>query len=165
MTKLRRLLMLLSVAMPIPATAQSGFPAEIQPGTRVDVLVRDTSRQVWVVPPQQSIRGTVTALAGDTLRLRVPHTSGTLAISRADVRHLRRSLGVPNRGESAARGLVGGAVLGALYGLILRSTERSDWGERTTGDAALLGAGIGAGIGVVTGAIFPTERWKRVKLR
>ncbi len=41
------------------------------------------------------------------------------------------------------------------------SDDGSPW---DTGEAALIGGGIGFGTGAIFGAIFPRERWKSARL-
>jgi hypothetical protein len=145
-----------------PLVAQ--FPSEVAVGTRVRVAIPDSLPQAWG-PRQQWLRGDVSALTADTLYLRMHGTAGVVPIRRDMVKRIDRSLGMPSRPASAIQGAVGGAFLGALYGVLLRTVEAEEWRDRSVGEAAGLGAGTGAGIGFVLGAIFPTERWRRLRLR
>ena len=61
--------------------------------------------------------------------------------------------------------LAGASLVDALYGVLLRSVEAEDWRDRSVRESAALGAGMGAGVGFVLGALFPSERWRRVRLR
>lgn len=153
---------LASASFGSPLAAQ--FPTDVAVGTRLRVALPDSLPRVW--PREQWVRGEVAALAVDTLYLRVPGTESPLAIRRAAIKRLDRSLGVPTRAESALRGAVGWALLGALFGM---STGWPDWDgglhDRSLGDRAALGATSGAVIGFVVGALFPSERWRRVRLR
>jgi hypothetical protein len=71
------------------------------------------------------------------------------------------SRGVPGRTESAARGAVGGALIGALVSL---QWDDEDGEKHFDGENALIGAGAGALLGAVAGALFPHERWRRVRI-
>ena len=103
--------------------------------------------------------GRVARLGTDTLYLAVTDSLGPLAIHRSLIERVDISRGVPSRGSSAlGRGLfsaAGWALIGLVYGSIDDDVE--------AGDAALVGGTIGFGIGAIVGAIWPQERWKRVK--
>jgi hypothetical protein len=152
----------LAIALADPLAAQ--FPADVTVGTRLRVALPDSLPQVWGFR-EQWVRGEVAALAADTLYLRLAGTASPVAIGRSSIKRLDRSLGVPTPPESALRGAVSWGILGALWGVLLRSTSSEDWRDRSVGEAAALGAGIGAGAGFILGALFPTERWRRIRLR
>jgi hypothetical protein len=152
---------LLAVASLLMATAQllpAQFPSDVRVGSRVRVLLPDSVRQVWG-PRVQSVHGEVAGVATDTLYLRVHATPSLLAVPRHSIKRLERSLGVPGRSESAVRGAVAGAFWLGLVALAADRTGRG-WDDDVGTTAA-----IGAGIGFVFGAIFPTERWRRIRLR
>jgi hypothetical protein len=152
--QMRRLVgvaLLVAVAVS-PARAQ--FPSNVGIGTRVRVIVPDTLRQEWG-PPVQLLRGDVAAITRDTLVLQLHATSSPLSIPRSSIRRLERSLGV-NRFESALRGALFGAITVGLAHLV---DDDPSW--REFGD----GAAVGAPVGFVLGVIWPTERWRRVRLR
>ena len=110
------------------------------------------------------IRGRVTALTLDTLYLAVTDSLGPLAVPRRLIQHLDYSRGVPSRSASAARrGLLAGAGAALLFALLNDAEEEP--GRMNAGSAALLGAGVGLTTGAVLGALFPHERWKRVRLK
>jgi hypothetical protein len=145
----------LALAVVRPLTAQ--FPTDVAVGSRVRVVLPDTLRQNWG-PRVQWLQGGVAGISNDTLYLRVHGTPSTLAIPRSSIRRLDRSRGVASPGESAIRG----ALFGAFWlGVLSLTGEGSDaaWDDDLAAKAA-----IGAGIGFVFGAIFPSERWRRVRL-
>jgi hypothetical protein len=152
----------LALAAARPLAAQ--FPTDVAVGTRVRVVLPDSVRQSSGPWRQQWLRGRIAALAGDTLYLRLQGTVAPVAIRRAAIRRIDRSLGVPNRFESALRGAVGWAFAGAAVGFATGWPDVDDRDARSDGDAALLGAAWGAGVGFVIGAILPSERWRRVRL-
>ena len=132
------------------------WPEEITPGARIRVRLPEVQYQVDG-PRGQPIRGRVTNLSTDTIHLAVGDSVGSLAIPRPLIQRIDVSRGSPSRGMSAfQRGAVSG-VIGALYGLLAA-------GENDEGEWALIGGGVGLAIGGVFGAIWPHERWKRVKL-
>jgi hypothetical protein len=145
--------LVLATARPLAAQ----FPTDVAVGSRVRVVLPDSVRQQWG-PSVQWLRGDVAALSTDTLYLQLQGAAAPVPIRRATIRRIDRSLGVPSRAESALRGAFMGAFWIALFSVV------DQRGERIEEDLAQ-GAAIGAGIGFVFGAIFPTERWRRVRLR
>src|ERR1700749_2358020 len=84
------------------ATAQyTGFPADVQPGTRARVGFPEPARQDASPDHRQLLRGAVQSVDGGVLRLLVPGTDGELEIPRASVRRL-----------DGSRGVSGGASMG-----------------------------------------------------
>jgi hypothetical protein len=147
----------------IPSLALAQFPDRVQSGARVRVWVPDAYPQDQGPWRRQQLRGTVAELSGDTLRLSVPGTDGTLAVPRASIRRLDVSKGKPSRAATAFEravtfALVGAVTFGIDHELTGPNDSGVDWRE------ARLGAAWGAGIGAVVGFVWPTERWRRVRL-
>jgi len=156
-----RRLIVIGVLIAAPRLAIAQFPSEVQPGTRVRVWIPETARQQDGPNRRQLLRGTVESVDG-SLRLRVPGTTGSLAIPRAAVRRLDVSQGV-SRGASAIERAIGGAIGGAITVASLNDPQRSNWPHyHSDWRAAGVGAAWGAGIGAVVGLIWPYERWHRV---
>jgi hypothetical protein len=140
----------------VPLAAQ--WPPQVTPGTRVQVRLPEAQHQVG--PRGQLLRGRVTGLAQDTLYLAVADSVGPLAIPRSFVQRLEISRGAPSRGVSALLGgLLGGAFGAATFYLV--TVISPNGGD--SGDAALMGGAIGLGLGGLSGALWPQERWKRVR--
>jgi hypothetical protein len=154
----------LSIALAAARPLAAQFPPDVAVGTRVRVVLPDSLRQAWA-PREQWLRGEVAAVAADTLYLRLQGTESPIAIRRAAIKRLDRSLGVPGRAESALRGAIAGAFWTAAYLAAARHLADGTRPWPGPGDDLAEGAAIGVGIGVVLGAIFPTERWRRVRLR
>jgi hypothetical protein len=134
------------------------WPPQVTPGTRVQVRLPEAQHQVG--PRGQLLRGRVTSLAQDTLYLAVTDSVGPLAIPRSFVQRLEISRGAPSRGVSALLGgLLGGAFGAATFYLV--TVISPNGGD--SGDAALMGGAIGLGLGGLSGALWPQERWKRVR--
>jgi hypothetical protein len=134
------------------------WPPQVTPGIRVQVRLPEAQHQVG--PRGQLLRGRVTGLAQDTLYLAVTDSVGPLAIPRSFVQRLEISRGAPSRGVSALLGgLIGGAFGAATFYLV--TVISPNGGD--TGDAALMGGAIGLGLGGLSGALWPQERWKRVR--
>jgi len=156
-----RSLIVVSFLVAIPGVAVAQFPAEVQPGARVRVWIPETARQEQGPDRRQLLRGTVESVDG-ALRLRVPGTTGSLAIQRTAVRRLDVSRGV-SRGASMVERAVGGALAGAITLAFMNDPGRENGPHfRTDWEAAGVGAAFGAGFGAVVGLIWPYERWRRV---
>jgi hypothetical protein len=103
------------------------------------------------------------ALAPDTLYLALTDSLGPLAIPRSLIQRVDISRGVPSRGVSALqRGVLSG-VTSALAALVAFATNDEPDGINA-GTAALVWGGVGVVGGSVFGALYPRERWKRVRL-
>jgi hypothetical protein len=153
----------LSIALAAARPLAAQFPPDVAVGARVRVALPDSLRQAWA-PREQWLRGEVTTLAGDTLYLRLQGAAAPVPIRRAAIKRIDRSLGVPSRAESALRGAVAWAVWFGLNWATIRHAD-GDGSWRRFGDDLVEGAAYGAGAGFILGAIFPTERWRRVRLR
>ena len=135
-------------------------------GVRVRVWVPEPYRQMEGPARRQLLRGTVETVGPDTLRLSIPGTVGTVAVPRAVIRGLQVSRGRPSPATSAIERAVGGALGGAVSWALLNDPRRRGGPHyRTDWRAAGVGASWGAGIGAVTGLLFPHEQWRRVRLR
>lgn len=144
-----------TLVLPPAARAQE---AEPHPQQRVMVtLARQREVEGYTAP--QAIRGTLLDIDADSLTIQVHPGTGPLRVSRGAVRRMYVSRGVPSRAQSAAVGAVGGALVGALsWGL----PDGDGAFDRDHG-SALTGAAVGAGFGLVVGALFPRERWHRIR--
>jgi hypothetical protein len=148
---------------PTPLRAQ--FPADIQVGARVRLWLPEPYRQAEGPVRRQRLRGTIEGFTADTLRLSIPGAVGAIAIPRASVRRLEVSRGV-SRPASAVERAVGGAIGGAVSWALMNDPRRSGGPHyRTDWRAAGVGASWGAGIGALTGLLFPHEHWRRVRFR
>jgi hypothetical protein len=148
-----------------PGALHAQFPDDVRVGARVRVWIPELQRQEDGPLRRQLLRGTVAALAADTLHLAIPGTAGSVAIPRASVRRLQLSRGV-SRPASAVEGAVGGAMGGAITWALMNDPRRSGGPHyRTDWRAAGVGAAWGAGIGAAAGLLFPHEQWHRVRMR
>jgi hypothetical protein len=157
----------LKLVTPILLLAGLGFsettaqwPATVESGARARVRLPEVQYQE-TVRRGHLLRGRVIALTPDTLYLAITDSVGPLAIPRPLIQRLDLSRGVPSRGANALRqGLISGA-LNALVLVLINEVGTSEW---DTGEAALIGGGIGFATGAIFGAIFPRERWKSVRI-
>lgn len=131
-------------------------------GARVQVRLPEVQYQ-FVGQRGQMVRGRVASLTSDTLYLAVTDSLGPLPIPRRMIERIEVSRGVPSRLASAARrGLISAAGFALLSVLLNEVEDESD--KTSTGTAALIGGGFGLVFGGVFGALYPTERWKHVRL-
>lgn len=164
-----RLAVIIAVALPgaiaCPNALGAQFPAEVTVGARVRAWVPEPYRQVDGPARRQLLRGTVQAVASDTLHLSIPGAAGTIAIPRASIRRLQVSRGA-SRPASAIERAAGGAAGGAITWALMNDPRRTGGPHyRTDWRAAGVGAAWGAGVGALTGLLFPHEQWRRVRLR
>ena len=150
----------------VPVAARAQFPEPVQPGARIRVWLPETRQQENTPWRRQLLRGTVASVSADTLHLTVPGTAGTLAVARNAIRRLDVSRGRPSRLASAFERALAGAVVGAIGAALENDPRSSEWPNysrdwRAAGEGAKWGAAFGATIGFV----FPTERWRRIRLR
>ena len=160
-----RLFVALALLAGLPCVAGAQFPADVNVGTRIRVWVPEPMRQMEGPARRQLLRGSISSLTPDSLRLSVPGTVGGLVIPRGSIRRLEVSRGV-SRPASAFERAAGGALGGAVTWAAMNDPRRrggphygTDW------RAAGVGASWGAGFGAVIGFVFPSERWRRVRLR
>ena len=104
-----------------PVAGAATFPPEVRVGVRVQLYLPEARPQLFGPWRRQLVRGTVAAVAGDTLHLQVEHVEGALRIARPAIRRL----------EAAWSGAAGGATLGVLLG-VLKPSER--WRRVKLGD-------------------------------
>src|SRR4026209_962595 len=117
-----RVLIVIGLLVVAPRFALAQFPDEVRPGTRVRVWIPEPARQQEGPNRRQLLRDTVESVDG-SLRLRVPGSTGALAIPRTSVRRLDVSRGV-SRGASAIERAIGGAIGGAVTFALLNDPRR-----------------------------------------
>lgn len=142
------------------AAAQLGrrAPQFISVGDRVRVGIRDDTSRAPFALAAQRLRGTVHAIAPETLYLDLPSAIGTVPIPRAAIQGVEMSTGTPSRTVSA---LDFGSAGALLFGLFLPSfIPHAQQRFGSSGGAAAASAGIGLGIGALIGVLAPNERWR-----
>lgn len=147
----------------VPGLVHAQFAEPVQVGARVRVWLPEPHLQDKGPWKRQQVRGTVESISSDTLRLSVPGTLGTLAVSRQSMTRIDVSRGRPSRPISAIERAVAGAVVGAITAAL----QNDPYGSRSPNysrdwRAAEEGAKWGAAFGAIVGFTFPTERWRRV---
>jgi hypothetical protein len=149
-------LLLIALSTRSPLAAQE---TEIAPGRRVLVTLTP-QREVEGFTPPQMLRGTLLEMTADSMTLQLHPGTSPIRVSRDAIRRVYLSRGVPSRAASAAAGAVAGAAGGALYLWLFHRDEDFS----SDAKAAWTGAAIGGAAGLVGGALFPRERWRRVRL-
>ena len=145
--------------------AGAQFPDRIRTGVRVRLWLPDYQQEntPW---RRQLLRATVSGIANDTLQLTVRGAQGILAVPRSAIRRIDVSLGPPSRPASAFERAAQGAITGALWAAFENDPRSTEWPHyNRTWRAAGEGAKWGAAFGAVIGFVFPTERWRRVRLK
>jgi hypothetical protein len=151
----------LTVALGSGLTAQ--WPEGVAAGARVQVRLPELQYQL-AGPRGQLLRGRITGLSADTLYLSVTDSLGPLPIPRLMIDRLQLSKGVPSRLNNALRGGLITGIGTALLSVALNELHDEPDNDTSAGTAALVGGAVGLAVGGVTGAIWPAERWKRVRL-
>ncbi|HET6228849.1 MAG TPA: hypothetical protein VFE05_02155 [Longimicrobiaceae bacterium] len=151
---------LLALALLAAAPVRAQMPGAVAPGARIRVWLTPLPRKVEGSAVPQQLRGSLVSLTADSITVRIHPQSAPVTLARRGVWRIDVSHGVPSRVESAARAGLGGAVVGAFYAPIIDYDRRY---FRNTGEAAWKGAAYGAAYGAALGAIFPRERWRRVR--
>jgi hypothetical protein len=148
------------------SVASAQLSSQIQPGMRVRVWVPEPWMQEDHTPwRRQLLRGTVASATADTLHLTVPGTAGTLSVARPSIHRLDVSRGRPSRGASALERAFAGAIVGAISVALDNDPDGKRWPNYSRDwRAAEEGAKWGAAFGAALGVIFPTERWRRIRL-
>src|SRR5688500_14018195 len=97
----------------LSSVARAQFPDDVRAGARVRVWIPEAPRQAEGPNKRQLLRGEVDAVTAETLRLRIPGSSGASAIPRTAIRRLDVSRGV-SRGASMFERAVGVAIGSAI---------------------------------------------------
>ncbi len=143
--------LLLAFGASTPAHGQTGDTAAA--GQRVKVLLRRDTVQGY---PQQMLFGRLLTKSTDSLRLSIDPGVSPVTVSVRSVARIFVSRGVPTRQQSAQGGAIGGAVVGAGFGLLLMLFTDADVID-------LLGhTSLDAALGATLGWLFPQESWKHV---
>ena len=146
------------------SSAAAQFPAQVQSGVRVRVWLPEQQQQANNPWRRQLMRGTVTGVENGALHLTIPGAEGTLTLPASSIRRLDVSRGT-SRVVSAIERAIGFAIAGAISAALENDPGSTEWpAYRSTWRAAGEGAKWGAVAGVVVGSVFPTERWRRVRL-
>ena len=147
------------------ATTGAQLDQRVQPGVRVRAWLPEPRQQDSGPWRRQLLRATVSEVSTDTIRLVVPGTSGSVAVARTTLRRLDVSRGT-SRPASAFERAFAFAVTAAISTALENDPGSNEWPHYSSNwRAAGEGAKWGAALGAVIGFVFPTERWRRVRLR
>jgi hypothetical protein len=145
-------LVLLTCGCTFASAADEDAPLQqlLPPGTRVRILTTDIS--------PAKVVGTIKMVDDQSVTIDVPGRAEAVSVLRDKISRLDVSEGPRSRGVDAAIGAGLGAALGAAGGELASTGGKSHIvsSGAVAAVCALLGAGVGALIGV---AIPPGERW------
>ena len=145
-----------------PTEAQAA-PTPVAVGARVRLTLPEPGpRRFGVIRPERSLVGELVGATADTLTVRPHPLLPPIDVPRSAVQRLHVSRGA-SRWRSAVSGAVGGALIGMLWGHALYGWDLRSAAFDTQAHARSRGAIAGAiGLGLVQ-AVFPQERWRRVR--
>lgn len=138
-----------------PALLHSQVP-DLPAGARVRLMIADSMRVAPLVPRMTPLIGRVERVTGDTFYVVPQGASTPAAIPRRVVRQAAVSLG-NSRARSAFTHAVGTAIALAIFGYLAEDDGDRSW-ERVGSYAA-----VGAGAGLLIGALSPYEHWRRLR--
>ena len=141
----------------------AGQERSLVPGERIRIRLSEQPRSIEGAAQPQLLRGSFVGFSGDTVLLRLHPAAGITAVAREGIDRLDVSGGVRSRFESAAVNGVTFALFGTIERVAWRYIDDDRLGHETTLESALIGAAGGALIGVTIGALFPQERWRRLR--
>lgn len=154
------LVVVASLALTFDAGAQKGDTLQLGARYRI-TLPEFANRPGPQPPPSRWLTGELIERRGDTLVVRPHPTTGAVAVPFSSIHRLERSRGV-SRVVSAVEGTFGGALVGAILGNVFYDLGVRGSGFNTRWQATGTIAAHGAGGGLLAGALFPSEKWKRV---
>ncbi len=163
-TFLRRLAIVAAFTIPtIASAAAQAPPAPVAVGARVRLTLPEPGpRRFGVIPPERSLVGEVVGITAETLTVRPHPLVSAIDVPRALVQRVHVSRGT-SRWRSAGSGAIGGALVGMLWGHTLYAWDLRSSAFDTQAHARSRGAIAGAVSLAVVQAIFPQERWRRVR--
>ncbi|MEO8576036.1 MAG: hypothetical protein ABI556_05015 [Gemmatimonadales bacterium] len=162
---MKRVITALVLFTAVPGVAHGQFASAVAEGVRVRVSIADDYRQHTWESRQALIHGSVTRVTNDSLYLRLPNSAGTVGIDRLQIKKMAVSRGMQSPVESAVVKGIGSAIGFALSTFIrYELTPKEDRGNYTAAEATGISAAFGFGVGAFVGAIWPTEKWKKVHL-
>jgi hypothetical protein len=145
-----------TVVVSAPAVAQEDTAA-----VRVRLRLTSQPRAVEGFVPPQVVRGNLMRTTSDSLWIQLHPDAAPLGLSATGVSRLEVSRGAPSRMRTALIDAASlGISLGAFAALLEELEDTSRYGS--TGQAAVSGALAGVAIGLVRGALFPREFWRRI---
>ncbi len=160
-SKVRRgvVLLLVSAAclIPLRMTAQPRTLSETTPGQRVQLVLRDSLRQGPFLPARHVVVGRFSRVAADSVWIR-PYGASEFGVARPLIRHARVSLGTSRLRSAVTLGFGWGFAVAAAVAIDQLDEDHAN--ERRD---LLVGAGVGAGAGLLVGSISPFEHWRSVK--
>ena len=162
MTRATEFLMTLMFVMTPMFVLPSGGSSQAAPSPGDRIRIRQLDGPV--------LTGTLAAWSAETIRLSADSGQVEVPVERIDV--LETSLGQQRSGKYVGLSLLGGAIVGAAYGMTRELCSGSFcFFEPKTRDTSivigLIGGSliIGLPLGIILGSMNSEERWTRVALR
>lgn len=149
-----------SLTLAVDARAQRGDTLQVGARYRI-TLPEFADRPGPQAPPSRWLTGELVERRGDSLVVRPHPTTGAVAVPLSSIHRLERSRGV-SRVASAVEGAVVGALSGVVLGNVVYELGLRGSGFDTRWQSMGTMAAHAGGAGLVAGALFPSERWKRV---
>lgn len=147
----------------IDLAAAQVAPAPVAVGARVRLTLPEAGpRRFGVVQPERSLVGEVVGVTTDTLTVRPHPLLPPISVPRSAIQRLHISRGA-SRWRSAVEGAIGGALAGMLWGHALYGWDLRSPAFDTQAHARSRGAIAGAVSLAFVQAVFPQERWRRVR--
>jgi hypothetical protein len=143
----------------------------VREGSTVRVRVLEDPAVISRLYQEREYEGTVTSYSANSLVLTPTKPLGldTFELPWTDIERL--DLGFPEQRSFWRGALIGAPAVGgglALIGMAACSGEACAFGDLTSGQAALLMGGIGAGVGFVLGGIVSANsegtRWEEISI-
>lgn len=149
-----------SLALASAAAAQQRDTLEV--GARYRITLPEFADRPGPQPsPTRWLTGTLVERRGDSLVVRPHPTTGAVAVPVSSIHRLERSRGV-SRAASAVEGAVGGGLAGLILGNVVYELGLRAPGFNTRWQSMGTMAAHAGGAGLLTGALLPSERWKRI---
>lgn len=131
--------------------------ADVRPGERVQLTLRDSLRQQPVWPARQVVLGQFVRASVDSVWLR-PTGASEFSVARPALKGARVSRGASRRWSALTFGLSAGFGFAAAVAI-----DQIDTGRDFRTRDVLIAGSVGLGAGALIGAISPYEHWRSVR--
>jgi len=152
-----RVLVLAGLLSTLPVASRAQSLAEVTPGNRVQLIMRDSLRQGPILPARQIVVGQFVRATADSVWLR-PTGASELSVARYSIKRAKVSRGTSRVRSALAFGFGLGFSFATAVAVDLVDTNR----DHRARDAWTAG-GVGLGAGMIVGALSPYEHWRGVR--
>jgi hypothetical protein len=157
------LFLLSGVMLCADARAQPLPPVPVNVGDRIRVRLESPPDAPDRYARLQELRGAVTAISALDVAFQVHPDASPLTVPFSAIRRLDVSKGIRSRAHNALVWAAGGAVLGGVS-WYYQNDFRASPGFGDDWDSVYVSAAIGAVGGAIMGALWPQERWRKLRL-